>query len=205
MEKLSGTVALLQEHREPQEGRASRMRLDLVLDSFRVQGDVRAGRALRRLVDMLNSIDSPFIVLSNGVMDDPGHPGTESRHFGIIHVQRDSIMFAVPRGGFVRSAHPFKRVRKVRTSATLALPGVKIVGTIHLTPGATSSEPPTLLHERFIPVTDAIIMFQGEGWTQLEPVVVVNLARVQICALTGLYAISVGEHLIGRDLVRGLS
>ncbi len=167
----------------PFEAQVVAAQAEMVLDSLRLVGELRHMGVPRRLVDLLNGIEGSFIVLHDVMAYDPREPEASHRHFDIIHVQRDAILFAIPRGASVAPPTSFEKVTKVPVPATIVLPIYQITGNVHVAPGIDAAASPILASKRFMPVTEASITGrdnQGEPWQ--EPIVVVNLARAQAYA-----------------------
>lgn len=185
-EELPGAAALGQ---RPDEAPSSGAIAELVLDSHRLVGEVQYGGAPRRLVDVLNATDGVFVVLRNGVVDELHGSKEEPRHFQVMHVQLNAILFALPRTGPARMAASFEVVAKVPVLATIVLPGFEITGKVYLAPDANAAQVPLLASRHFIPLTDTTIVTVGNrGKVRHEPIVVVNLTRALVYTPGGLAA-----------------
>ncbi len=185
-EALPETFALPRECPTAPTSPAPGIRVELVLEGYRVTGEVRLPAGPRRLVDVLNLIDTPYVIAHDGELKDPHHPDDEPLRFPVIHVQRSAILLAVPRSAASGQPSPFEAVAKKAFPARIVLPGLTVSGNIYLAPEADPAKAPLLASSHFIPVTEATVTVTrdgGEGWQ--EPVVVVNLARVQIYAPKG--------------------
>lgn len=164
--------------------RASSVTLvEVVLDSHRVTGEVRYSGPPRRLVDILNAADGPFLLLYNVTLEDPSRPEDERRRFPVIHIHRAAILFAMPRDSNVAPASTFELVEKVPVPATVVLPAFELAGTVYLVPDVDPTVAPFLASGRFVPMTDVVVTAShNHGGVRREPLVVVNLERAQMYA-----------------------
>src|SRR5437879_11679695 len=105
--------------------------LSIVMDSFRVNGELFAPGVPRRLVDILNSNDMTYFIMNSGTLDDPLNPEAETHTFDVIQLERSGILFAIPRGE-LHKPDPFELVRKKRVHSTVVLQGYAATGQLHL-------------------------------------------------------------------------
>jgi hypothetical protein len=131
--------------------------VELVLDSFRVIGELFAPGVPRRLVDILNSNDLSYFVMHSGTLDDPFNPSADTRSFDIIQLDRGGILLAIPRGE-VQKPDPFEVVRKKRVPSTAVLPGFKVTGNLHLMPDADPALVPIVADHHYVPFTDVTVV-----------------------------------------------
>lgn len=157
-----------------------RVKVEFVTDSYRVFGELRHSGPPRRLVDSLNSIDTGYVTVYDGHVDDENPAG--SRRFEVAQVKRDAIMIAIPRVLTTGANSASEAVRKAPVPATIVLPGYEVSGDIYLLPGADAAMTPILSSRHFVPLTDAAITPAGTGTMTKEPLVVVNLARALLYA-----------------------
>ena len=151
--------------------------VEMVLDSYRVIGELFAPGVPRRLVDVLNSSDLSYYVMHTGALDDPFNPSAEPRSFDVIQLDRSGILFAIPRGE-VHKPDPFETVRKKRVPSTVVLPGFEVKGNLHLMPDADPALVPIVSDHHFVPFTDVTITAdKGSSQVWQEPLVIVNMTR----------------------------
>lgn len=157
--------------------------LELVIDSYRVTGELRYRGAPRRLVDILNLSDNPVVALSEGALDNLLIEGDEPRRFDAVQVHRAAILFAIPRTDSDVHPDPYDIVEKVPVAATITVPGFEITGNVHLLPEIDPAHSNLLGGHHFIPMTEVSVraVTKSEA-TWSEPVVIVNLPRVQLFA-----------------------
>ncbi len=163
----------------PTPDQAPRAQVELVLDSHCATGIIEHGPVPRRLVDILNGLATNFLVLHDAELRGLRFSEEEPQRSLVMHIQRDAILFAVPRAVPSPPASSFETVEKVAVPATLLLPGFQVSGSLYLPPDSDAFDVPLLASSRFIPLTDVTITPVEDGHrTWQEPIVVVNLARV---------------------------
>ncbi len=153
--------------------------LTLYSDALITHGTVRSSQ--RRVTDILNMAEDPFLVLEDVLVEELGTRGEPIRA-GYAQVNLDAILFAVV--DEPAAPDPELRTPRIQAQAILSVPPFSIVGTIHLLPGGGDlREALTQLTGRFIPVTDAMFWSDrvGEARQQAE-LLAVNHRRTQILA-----------------------
>lgn len=157
--------------------RAIGVRVEIVMESFRVSGDLFAPGVPRRLVDLLNSNDLAYFTMTSGVLDDPFNPEAEARSFDVIQLDRSGILFAIPRGE-VHKPDPFEVVRKKTVPSTVVLPGYQAFGNLYLMPEADPALIPIVADHHFVPFTDVTVTAEkGRSQVWREPLLIINMAR----------------------------
>lgn len=159
------------------------MTVELIIDSYRVTGELLGHGGPRRLVDLLNVSDEAFVTLRDGALDDPLVEGDEPRRFDTVQVHREAILFAIPRSAVELDPDPYDLVKKVPVPATITVPGFEINGNVYLLPEIDPAAGHPLGGNHFIPMTDVSIRTVARSepaW--FEPVVVVNVSRVRLFA-----------------------
>lgn len=160
-------------------------RVELMLDNFRVSGDIKQAGVPRRLVDLMNNSDIEFFTMQDGEIDDPFADGDEPRKLANLEIVRESILFALPRGGDApEHGDAFDTVKKVPVACTVVLPGFEVRGNVHFIPDVAPEDVPMMQNRHFIPVTDARVRASGgRTATWEEPIVVVNLVQALVFAI----------------------
>jgi hypothetical protein len=177
------TTMFAREGQEPQDPPFSAVAVELVMDSYRVIGELRGPGGPRRLVDILNAVDSSFILVYDGQVDDPLAEDDEPREFEIVQLHLNTLLFAIPRGSLASLGNPLEAVRKSPVAATIALPGFEVTGNIFLLPDADPKNTALMGSRHFIPMTDATVTSafnRNQVWR--EDIVVINLARAVLFA-----------------------
>lgn len=160
----------------------SAMDVEVIMDSYRVSGELQSVGVPRRLVDVLNAVDGNFIIIHGGDLDDP-LVEDELRHFDLIQVHMNTLLFGIPRSASQVHPDPFEIIQKVPVPTTIAVPGFEITGNVFLMPQIDPAGSQLLGSHHFVPVTDAtVISATNRACVWHEPVVVVNLARALIFA-----------------------
>ncbi len=152
--------------------------ITLYTDSHIVRGTVLTRH--RRMSDILNRPDEPFIVLSDVVMDEWGSREQPVRS-GFAQVNLASVLFAV--ADTPVEPTPELRLAKVREQAFISLPPFKITGHIHLLPERDLREALGELTGGFIPVTEATYWSDSVGEAKQTAIALAfNHGRAQILA-----------------------
>lgn len=152
--------------------------LTLYTDAFVVRGSIQTRQ--RRVTDIVNTTDEPFLVLSDVTTDEFGARG-ETVRADYAQVNLASVLFAV--ADTTVEALPELRTPKTPELAHISIPPFKVLGHIHLLPIGDLRSALRELTGRFLPVTDATYWSDslGEG-RRTAPIVAVNHARAQILA-----------------------
>lgn len=163
--------------------RYSTMDVELVMDSYRVSGELKSPGVPRRLVDVLNAVDGAFVIVNNGELDDPLCEDDEARKFDLIQVHLDTLLFGVPRSTSQVHPDPFEIIHKVPVPSTIALPGFEVTGNVFLLPELDPAGSQMLGSRHFVPMTDTTVTSAtNKACVWREPVIVVNLARALLFA-----------------------
>lgn len=157
--------------------------VELVLDTYRVSGELAYLGGPRRLFDILNNADEPFVLMREACVDVPLRSDDTPRQFDVVQVHLNTVLFAIPQGGTIQAKDPLETVRKVPTAATIAMPGFEITGNIHLLAELQPENAQILGARHYVPMTDACITSAFTKDVIWRPeVVVVNLARAVLFA-----------------------
>ena len=150
----------------------------LYTDAFVIRGTVRTRQ--RRITDILNMADEPFLVVSNATVDEYGAHSIATKT-DYAQVNLAAVLFAV--ADTTLEPRPDLRTPKVPEMAMISIPPFKIVGRIHLMPERDLHEALSELTGTFIPVTDAAYWSDTAGEARLTaPMVAFNHNRAQILA-----------------------
>ena len=131
-------------------GDVTMLPLTLYTDAFVIRGTIRTRQ--RRITDVLNQADEPFVVVSDATIDEYGSKGIASRA-DYAQVNLGAVLFAI--SDQVIEARPDLRTPKVPEMAMISLPPFRITGRIHLMPERDLHEALSELTGAFIPVTEA--------------------------------------------------
>jgi hypothetical protein len=159
-------------------GAQQSVQLTLYTDAFVIRGSLETRQ--RRVTDILNHADDPFLVLSGVTVDEFGPHGQAStaEH---AQVNLASVLFAVADNAV--DTAPELRTPKVAEIAMIAIPPFRVTGRIHLLPERDVRSGLNELHGAFLPVTDAVYWSDSLGEARTTAALVaVNHARAQILA-----------------------
>jgi hypothetical protein len=131
-------------------GEASSVPLTLYTDAFVIRGQIRTRQ--RRVTDILNLAEEPFLVVSDASIDEYGATSIASRS-EYAQVNLATVLFAVSDQAL--EERPDLRTPKVPEIAMITIPPFRITGRIHLLPQRELHEALSELTGSFIPVTDA--------------------------------------------------
>ena len=152
--------------------------LTLYTDAFMIAGTIETRQ--RRVTDILNQTDEPFLVLSDVTFDEFGTTGTTVKA-AFAQVNLASVLFAVAHD--VVEAVPELRTPKQAEQALISIPPFKVTGHIHVLPERSLREALAELHGTFIPVTQAAYWSDALGEARTTAALVaVNHERAQILA-----------------------
>lgn len=157
----------------------SRVELTLYTDALVTRGFVQTHQ--RRVTDILNLAEDPFLVLEDVTVDELG-ARTQPIRADYAQVNLASVLFAV--GDVPVEPIPELRTPKQQEKAIVSVPPFSVIGTIHLLPGEASlREALKELTGRFLPVTDATYWSDRLGEARQSALLVaVNHQRAQILA-----------------------
>jgi hypothetical protein len=159
-------------------GAQQTVQLTLYTDAFVIRGSIETRQ--RRVSDILNQADDPFLVLSGVTVEEFGPHGQASQA-DHAQVNLASVLFAV--ADTVVEAAPELRTPKVAEIAMIAIPPFRVTGRIHLLPERDVRAGLNELHGTFLPVTDAVYWSDALGEARTSAALVaVNHARAQILA-----------------------
>lgn len=124
--------------------------LTLYTDAFVIRGQIRTRQ--RRVTDILNLAEEPFLVVSDASIDEYGATSIATRS-EYAQVNLATVLFAV--SDQTLEERPDLRTPKVPEMAMITIPPFRITGRIHLLPQRELHEALSELTGAFIPVTDA--------------------------------------------------
>ncbi len=157
----------------------SRVDLLLYTDTLATHGIVRTHQ--RRITDILNLSEAPFLVLEDVTVREHGSSAAPIRAaFAPVTLAAGLVAIAAT----PVEASPELRTPKVQEPVLVSVPPFTVVGMIHVLPTAGDlREALTELSGRFLPVTRATFWSERAGITRREAAMVaVNHSRAQILA-----------------------
>jgi hypothetical protein len=159
-------------------GSLHQIQLTLYTDAFVIAGSIQTRQ--RRVTDILNQADDPFLVLSDVTFDEFGPTGaTVKAEFAQVNLA--SVLFAVAHD--IVEAVPELRTPKMPEPALISIPPFKVTGRIHVLPERSLRDALSELQGTFIPVTQATYWSDtlGEARATAE-LVAVNHGLAQVLA-----------------------
>ena len=161
-------------------GAPQRIPLTLYTDAFVISGTIETRQ--RRVTDILNGAEDPFLVLSAVTFEEFASTAlgtTMQAEFAQVNLA--SVLFAVAHD--VVEPVPELRTPKQPEEALISVPPFKVSGRIHVLPERSLREALAELHGTFIPVTEATYWSDALGEArQTATLVAVNHGRAQILA-----------------------
>lgn len=163
---------------DPMASGGSAVVLTLYTDSFVIKGGLDTRQ--RRITDMLNLAEDPFIVLADVTFDEFGTAGQTVRA-DFAQVNLGSILFAV--ADTPAEPAPELRTHKIEQRAIVSIPPFKVTGHIHLLAERSLRVALTELTGKFLPVTEATYWSDTLGEPRTTAALVaINRALAQIVA-----------------------
>ena len=157
-------------------GALPKVALTLYTDAFVIRGSVLSRQ--RRVTDILNNAEDPFIVLGEVTSDEFGTRG-ETIRAEYAQVNLASVLFAV--ADTPVESVPELRTPKVPEFALVSIPPFKVTGRLHILPERTVREALKELVGHFLPMTEAIYWSERAGEPKASATMVaINHSRAQI-------------------------
>jgi hypothetical protein len=156
--------------------------IELYTADARIVGWISANG--QRVTDLLNHQDelrlwhpSPGPMAAPGVEDSPTDPTPEADDSGEWQsIVTEQLILAMPPEW--RAARQLRLHRKLRRVALTAGP-FSVTGNLHYPPGAELDDPTLFRGRRFLPLTDAYLLHNGEPpFEHVVSVVIVNTAHI---------------------------
>jgi hypothetical protein len=153
--------------------------LVLYTDALIARGSISSRQ--RRISDILNLAETPFLVLEAVTVTDLDGRG-EPIVADVAQINLDAVLFAVADARV--EPQPELRAPKVQHEAIISVPPFRVTGTLHLFAGAANlREAITDLTTKFVPVTDAEFSAPSLGiGPEAAVMLAVNHQRAQILA-----------------------
>jgi hypothetical protein len=163
---------------------------EVIVDGYRIRGELSVTGGPRRLVDILNSLDH-IVTVKDAVLDYPLRAECPTISAPITHIHLGTVLFAIPRGADVLHEDPFEKVNKVPIPCTIVLPGFEVTGNIHMVAEVDPTESQLLTTLHFVPLTDAkVVSLANPQVTWEADVLVINLTRAVVYAPNSRAAIA---------------
>jgi hypothetical protein len=150
---------------------------ELLLDGRWVTGEIRYFGVTRRLVDILNALESGYLTLHKGTLRDRSGSCLD---FDLMQIARNSILLAYAHQGSASRIHPGEVIRKHRRLVTVIMPGCQVSGYFHLALGVDPSVVTASVSNRFVALTDVTITaLDSNTPTRFESLTLLNTAHAE--------------------------
>ena len=127
--------------------------VDLITDAYRISGTVRT--RFGRVTDILNQLSGAHLAVEHATISEHADPSaTMSAPSAVVDVASILVM-AAP--GLTGAASSDMRIPKRPVKALLALPPVRVMGTIHVPIGSRPLDGLLNVTDRFLAMTDVTI------------------------------------------------
>jgi len=132
---------------------ASPVAVDLLTDAYRITGNVQT--RFGRVTDILNQQSSTHLTVTQATISEHADPtATLSAPSTLVAIASILLLVAPELTGEASSE---MRIQKRPVRVQLALPPVRVTGTIHVPPGSRPTDGLLNMADRYIAVTDATI------------------------------------------------
>jgi len=164
------------------DGQAGSRAIEILVEDYRVRGELVATGGPRRLVDILNAAED-IVSVRDARLDYPLSEEAEATCVPLAHVHLNTILFAVPHGPDVLFEEPFQKVDKIPVECTIVVPGFQISANIHMLRDADPGESHLLTTLHFVALTDArVFSLERPSISWHADVIVANLKRAVVYA-----------------------
>lgn len=134
-------------------GTVERVEVDLLTDAFRISGslDTRFGR----VTDILNQLTATHLAVQQATVSEHADPtGTLAAPLAMVDVG-SILLLAAP--GLTGGSSADMRIEKRAVKALLALPPIRVTGTIHIPMGSRPVDGLLNVTDRYLAMTDVTI------------------------------------------------
>jgi hypothetical protein len=163
-------------------GATSDVEVDVLTDAYRVSGTIQTRFA--RLTDILNQQAGTHLTVTRATISEHADPtATVAASSTLVAVSAILVMSAPALTG---AASSDMRIAKRPVGAQLAIPPLRVIGTIHVTPGGRPVDGVLNMTDRFLAMTDATI--SSGLYPELEhsvPAVAVARDHAQLLLMSG--------------------
>lgn len=134
-------------------GAPQEVSVDLLTDAYRVSGIVRT--PFRRVAEILNQVPGGHVTVERATISEHADPGATLAAPSVL-VATDAIL-VMTASGLPDEARDEMRIPKRPVKAQLAIPPLRVTGTIHVPMGSRPVDGLLNVPDRFMPMTDAEI------------------------------------------------
>ena len=144
--------------------------VDLLTDAYRVSGTVRT--RFDRMTDILNQLTGLHLTVEQATISEHADPSATVAAPSAVVATSAILLFSAP--GLTGDSSAEMRIAKRRVRAQLAIPPIRVTGTIHVSIGSRPTDGLLNASDRFLAMTDAVVS------SGLFPELARNLAAVAV-------------------------
>ena len=134
-------------------GAAHKVEIDLITDAYRIFGVVQT--PFGRVTDILNQLPGQHLAVEQATINEHADPGATLAAASAIVDAASILVMAAP--GLTGDASSEMRIPKRAVKALLALPPIRVMGTIHVPIGSRPLDGLLNVADRFLAMTDVTI------------------------------------------------
>jgi len=127
--------------------------VDLITDSFRVSGTVRT--RFDRMTDILNQLTGLHLTVEQATISEHADPTATVAAPSAVVATNSIILLSAP--SLTGDSSAEMRIEKRRVRAQLAIPPIRVTGTIHVSIGSRPTDGLLNASDHFLAMTDAIV------------------------------------------------
>jgi hypothetical protein len=162
-------------------GTATDVEVDVLTDAHRISGTIQT--RFSRVTDILNQQAGTHLTITRATISEHADPtATVAASSALVAVSAILVMSAPALTGGAGSE---MRIAKRPVRAQLAIPPLRVTGTVHVTPGGRPSDGVLNMTDRFLAMTDATISSgQYPDLERTAPAVAVARDHAQILLMS---------------------
>lgn len=151
--------------------------VDLLTDAYRVSGTVRT--RFERMTDILNQLTGLHLTVEQATISEHADPAATVAAPSAVVATSAIILFSAP--GLTGDSSAEMRIEKRRVRAQLAIPPIRVTGTIYVSIGSRPTDGLLNASDRFLAMTDAVVSSgQFPELARNLPAVAVSRDRAQV-------------------------
>lgn len=154
--------------------------VEVYTTAYRITGTIHT--PFRRVAEILNQLPSSHVTIEEASIVEHAAPGTPTRA-GTAHVAVDEILVMVA-PSLAGQPRAEMRIQKAPAAAVLAMPPLRLAGTVHVPVGSRPIDGFVNIGERFVPMTG--VQLTSAAHPDLDrqiPILAVRRDRAQVMVL----------------------
>jgi hypothetical protein len=162
-------------------GTASDVEVDVLTDAYRISGTIQT--RFTRVTDILNQLAGTHLTITRATISEHADPAAPVAASSILVAVSAILVMAAP--ALTGGAGSEMRIAKRPVRAQLAVPPLRVTGTVHVTLGGQASDGVLNMTDRFLAMTDATISSgQYPDLERTAPAVAVARDHAQILLMS---------------------